>query len=237
MRLSIVVPTYNEAENVPVLIRRLEQVLSKNKIKAEVVIVDDGSPDRTADTVRTLQRKYRNLVLFARGRKRGIGAAYKFAFPKCRGEYIIEMDADLSHDPEQLPRLVEKLEEGYDLVIGSRYMEGGKRKDSLLRRIFPWIGNLLYRRLLGFPVTDTTSGYRGYRRVALQRLSLSGLPDDFSFQSAMVSESMARGLRITEVPITFRKRAAGRPKYSFMDLVGNIILLLRLFFHGLSERW
>lgn len=228
-RISVVVPTYNERDNIATLVERLRHVFNQNTIRGSIIVVDDSSPDGTAEVVRGLQRRYKSLILHQKKNKEGIGAAYKFAFPRCRSTYVVEMDADLSHAPEELPRFIEKLEEGYDLVVGSRYIKGGTRRDALVRRVFPMIGNFMFKYVLGFPVTDTTSGYRAYRRSTLDKIDITQMPNDFSFKSAMVFEFMRRGFRVTEVPISFRERERGVPKYGHRDLVGNIVLLLKLF--------
>ncbi|QQG40193.1 MAG: polyprenol monophosphomannose synthase [Candidatus Aenigmatarchaeota archaeon] len=232
MNVTVVVPTYNERDNIARLVNVLQEVFRENRTDGRIMVVDDSSPDGTAQIVRELRKKNTNVTLYVRAERRGIGAAYKFAFPMCKTQYVVEMDADFSHDPRELPRFLDKLEKGYDLVVGSRYVKGGARLDPFYRRVFPVVGNWLYRKLLGFPVTDTTSGYRAFRASALAKIKLSRLPNDFSFQSAMIYEFMRAGRRVGEVPISFRKREAGTPKYAFKDLLGNIALLLRLFFFG-----
>ncbi|RLJ02933.1 MAG: hypothetical protein DRP11_02220 [Candidatus Aenigmatarchaeota archaeon] len=226
--LSIVIPTYNEAENIEELIRTVEGVLERNGIDGEIIVVDDTSPDGTGRIVERLTKEYGNLILVERKEKCGIGAAYKTGFRVARGGVIMEMDADFSHDPEDIPKLYRKIKGGYDVVVGSRYVEGGERKDPIHRRIFPLIGNFLYVKLLGSGVRDTTAGFRAYRREVLKKVDLDSLPDDFSFQAAILFR--LRGAKMTEVPIKFRERRAGEPKYGFKDLLGNIRVLLSFLF-------
>lgn len=228
--ITVIIPTYNERENIEKLIPEIFKVLKNHKL--EVIVVDDNSPDGTAGVVRKLAKRY-NVRLFERKKKLGIGSAYKFGFKKARGNVVFEMDADFSHDPRSLPAFIEKINEGYDAVIGSRYIKGGERNDPFHRRIFPIIGNILYTKVLGFPIKDTTAGYRAYRKEIIDKLPLQDLPNDFSFQAAILFKLMRENAKMTEVPIKFGKRLAGKPKYSAMDLLGNIKLLMVLFF----KRW
>jgi len=225
--LSVIIPTYNERGNIANLIDEICAVLKRNKIAYEIVVVDDSSPDGTADVISEIKKKNRNVRLLSRKEKKGLGSAYKFAFPKARGDLILEMDADFSHNPKYLPELARALENA-DVVVGSRKVKGGKRKDSLGRQIFPAIGSFLFM-VAGCPVRDPTSGFRGYKREIVDKIDLSKMPDDYSFQVAMIFEAKRNGAVITEIPIEFEARKSGETKYTNRDLFGNLWLLFKIF--------
>ena len=225
--ISIVIPTYNEAENIEGLLGEIREVLSDRDL--EVVVVDDGSPDGTADLVESSGIEFESLELIRREFRKGIGSAYKRGFREAEGDIIVQMDADFSHRPEDIPGLIEAVEQGSEVAVGSRYVEGGDRNDPLLRRINPLIGSYIYRYILKCPVRDFTSGFKAYNRDVVEELSGADLPDGFHFQAASLMHLVEKGRKIKEVPIEFRPRRAGEPKYSTHDLVDNIELLVKLF--------
>lgn len=225
--ISVVIPTYNESENVEDIICSVRDILSSEDY--EVLIVDDNSPDGTAEKVERLQDKMENLKLIRRDMKSGIGSAYKKGFSQVEGDIVVQMDADFSHPPEKIPELVSAVENGNDIAVGSRYVKGGDRNDPIWRRINPLIGSYLYRYLLKCPVRDFTSGFKAYNQSAIESLLEEDLPDGFHFQAASLMELTEEGKTVEEVPIDFRPRRAGEPKYSVKDLVNNIKLFLRFF--------
>lgn len=222
MKLSIVIPTYNEAENIQKLIPEIFKVLDEAKLKGEVLIVDDNSPDGTGKVAKSLGKKYK-VRLLHRKQKEGLGAAYIAGFKqvlKGDSDIIFEMDADLSHKPEYIPAFVKKIEEGADLVIGSRYAKGGGRKDYPLHRTLISHGaNYLIRLITQLPVTDVTTGYRAYRRSALESLDLDEIESrGFEFQLEMLYKLHKQWFRIDKVPIIFTSREVGESKLSFKDV-------------------
>lgn len=226
MEVSIVIPTYNEAENIEDLIKELKENLES--YENEIIIVDDGSPDGTADIVEDLEEY--NLTLIERKRKSGIGSAYKEGFIQAEGEIIVQMDADFSHRPNEVPDLINEIENtDSQVAVGSRYVQGGDRNDPLTRRIFPLIGSKLYYYTLRSPVKDVTSGFKAYKRDILQEALKEPLPDGFHFQAASLFTIIEKGYKVTEVPIDFRPRRAGEPKYELSDLIDNLKLYLKLF--------
>ncbi len=226
MAVSVVVPTYNEAANVAPLVEAVHAALGDRL--AELVVVDDGSPDGTADVVRGLQGDYDGLRLLEREEREGLGAAYKHAFRQIDADTVVQMDADFSHPPDRLPALVDAVETGADVAVGSRYVDGGDRQDPLHRRVFPLIGSYLYRAVLGSPVRDVTSGFKAYDGAVLDELALDGLPDGFHFQAASLLALVDAGADVVEVPIAFRPRRAGEPKYGVGDLWDNFMLFVSL---------
>lgn len=226
--ISLVIPTYNEEKNIGSLIEKLKEELSERK--NEIIIVDDDSADDTQEKVREKMEKFDNVELIAREGKKGIGSAYKEGFRRAEGDIVVQSDADFSHPPHYVKDLIEKVEEGCDVALGSRYVDDGTRNDPLHRRINPLIGSYLYRYLIGSPVRDVTSGFKAYNREAVEKLleAEQELPDGFHFQAASLMYLVDEGLSVEEVAIDFMPRRAGEPKYSFRDFYDNVKLLLKL---------
>lgn len=224
LRLStptlIVVPTFNEADNVTRLIAEIRRVLPD----VDVLIVDDASPDATAARVAELRRGDHRLHLRERPRKLGLGSAYRdgFAWGLARGyERFFEMDADFSHDPRYLPAFLEQLERGADLVVGSRNVAGGRVEGwGVLRRALSRGGSLYSRAVLGGGVSDMTTGYKAYTRRALERIDVSALRSSgYAFQVETTALALRRGLKVVELPIVFVDRRVGASKMSWREVV------------------
>ena len=219
LRALVVIPTYNEADGVEDL---LGQALAADP-DLHVLVVDDSSPDGTGDIVAKLAEQNDRVTLMTREEKQGLGKAYLAGFARGLGgpyDCFVEMDADLSHDPADLPRLIEAIGDA-DVVIGSRYVSGGAVSGwSRGRHLLSWSANRYARTLLGFPTKDSTSGYRCYRREVLETLELAAIATEgYAFQVEMTYRSWQNGFRITEIPIVFRERASGQSKMS-----GEIVL-------------
>jgi dolichol-phosphate mannosyltransferase len=199
---------------------------------AEVLVIDDGSPDGTAEIVDGIALSDPHVSVHRREKKLGLGLAYIDGFNIALGrgcECIIGMDADFSHDPAVLPKLVEALA-GADLIIGSRYIPGGSTPDwKLHRRLLSRMGNLTARTLLGIPVHDCTTGYRCYRREALERLNFDGIKlAGYGFMIETTYQTYLAGLRIKEVPITFIDRREGKSKMSGGIIKEALLYVLQL---------
>jgi dolichol-phosphate mannosyltransferase len=232
-RVVMVVPTYNEAENLAWIIGRVRQA----QPSFDVLVVDDNSPDGTGDIADALAADPQVHVLHREG-KAGLGAAYLagFAWALDAGYDVIgEMDADGSHQPEQLGRLLSALADA-DLVIGSRWVPGGSVVNwPWQREILSRGGNLYVRVLLGVAVRDATAGFRLYRRTALESIRLEEVESTgYVFQTDLVTRTLRAGLRVREVPIEFVERVRGDSKMS-----GQVALesLKRISRWGLRERW
>jgi dolichol-phosphate mannosyltransferase len=232
-RVVMVVPTYNEAENLAWIVRRIRHALPQ----ADVLVVDDGSPDGTGQVADGLAAEDPQIAVVHRSAKEGLGAAYLHGFRVAleRGYDVVgEMDADGSHQPEQLPRLLEALEEA-DLVLGSRWVPGG----SVVN--WPWTrkalsrgGNLYTRVLLGIPVRDATGGFRLFRRTTLEKIDLPSVRSvGYCFQADLAWRTVEAGLRVREVPIEFIERVRGESKMSPDVAVES---LRRITAWGLRER-
>jgi len=213
-RPLVVVPTYNERENLEAIVRSIRQHLPA----AELLIIDDGSPDGTGELAEGLSKSLGSIHVMHRPGKMGLGTAYVAGFKfALEHDYtcVFEMDADFSHDPKYLPDML-ALAEQYDLVIGSRYVPGGNTPDwRLIRRIISGGGNVFARFVLGLPARDCTAGYKCYRRAVLaafdlDRINLQG----YAFQIETVYQAAKAGFRIGELPIVFPDRKFGRSKMS-----------------------
>jgi dolichol-phosphate mannosyltransferase len=196
----------------------LLDAVRKNLPDADILVIDDGSPDGTAALVEERGKADPHISVLRRATKLGLGLAYIDGFRNALAkdyEAIICMDADFSHDPEVLPKIVEALKEN-DFVIGSRYIPGGSTPDwKLSRRMISRVGNLTARTLLGVPMRDNTTGYRGYRREALEKLDFSGIKlTGYGFMIETAYLNYLNGMRIKEIPITFIDRRVGTSKMS-----------------------
>ena len=214
MKTLIVTPTYNESKNIESLIRSLMKI---NRYY-HILVVDDNSPDGTAKIVKTLQKKYKNLFLAERPKKRGLGTAYCFGFEwALQRDYlaIVQMDADLSHNPEDVPQMVDLLKEN-DLVIGSRYCDGISVVNWPLRRLFLSYGANLYSRIVtGVKIKDLTAGFKAWRRNVLEDIDYDNIRSQgYAFQIEMNFHAERKGYKIYEHPIIFIDRTIGESKMS-----------------------
>jgi dolichol-phosphate mannosyltransferase len=224
----VVVPTYNEAENIPHLLPR---ILDDSRLS--VLVVDDGSPDGTGGLVAEMAARDDRIYLVERAGKQGLGTAYiaGFRYALERGaDYIFEMDADFSHDPRYLPDLLHAAETAYDLVIGSRYVPGGGTTDwGIIRQMISRGGNIYARLILGMSLADLTGGFRCYRRRALESIDLGRIRSNgYSFQIEMAYRVHQAGLRVGEIPIVFPDRRVGASKMSKQIVAEALINVVKL---------
>ncbi len=224
-KISVVVPTYNEAENIEDILRKIDEVLAEREF--EILVVDDNSPDGTAEIVRKVQKDIDEVRLMVKEGKSGIGAAYTDGFDEVDGDILLQMDADFSHPAESLKDLIEEIDE-YEVVIGSRNVEGGDRKDSILRHIPANIGSFLYTNVLGSPVKDITSGFKAYKSECKKFLTASDNPSGYSYQPYTLMKLVWEGYNVVEIPIDFKPRRAGEAKFSLLDIIDNVFVLLKL---------
>ncbi len=214
----LVLPTYNEAENIEAIVRSSLPHLASTGLAHRVLVVDDGSPDGTGDIADRLADELEPVEVLHRARKEGIGPAYLAGFSHALGEgaeLLLEMDSDFSHDPADLPRLVAAAADA-DLVLGSRYVDGGGVTDwGIARQMISRGGSLYARKVLGVPIMDLTGGFKCFRREVLEALDLSSVgTDGYGFQIEMTYRSIKAGFRVREVPILFRDRRVGASKMS-----------------------
>ncbi|HDI82807.1 MAG TPA: polyprenol monophosphomannose synthase [candidate division WOR-3 bacterium] len=210
----VIIPTYNERENIESIIR---EVLKQN-IPVDVLVVDDNSPDGTGDIVRRLQKRDGRIHLIERSGKLGLGTAYIEGFKwaiKSGYDFVFEMDADFSHNPNDLPRVYHALND-FDLVIGSRYIRGIRVENwPLSRKLLSYSANLFARFVTGVPVRDLTAGFKGIRSSVLKKLDLEKIKaDGYGFQIEVHYYTYWNGFRVKEIPIVFVDRRAGKSKMS-----------------------
>jgi len=227
MKTLIIIPTYNELENLRPLIEEIFKYVSQT----DILIVDDNSPDGTGKLADDLSAEYPQIHVLHRAGKLGLGTAYIAGFKYAIAhEYdaAFEMDADFSHDPRYLPDFLKAIENA-DLVIGSRYVEGGGTPNwSLLRRFISGGGNIYARFMLGLPVHDCTAGYRCYRRRVLEAIDLDTIQSQgYAFQIELVYRVRKHGFKIVETPIVFQDRRVGKSKMSRKIFLEGFIFVFR----------
>ena len=214
MNAIVIVPTYNERDNLTSLIPAILEVDGA----LDILVVDDGSPDGTGELVEAFAEASSRVQMLQRGSKQGLGTAYVdgFRYALAQGyDYMVQMDADFSHRPEDLPRLLEAAEDA-DLVIGSRNVPGGRVENcSFVRRFISKGGSLYARTLLSLPIKDCTGGFKCFHRSVLERIDLGGMRSNgYGFQVEISFLAHRAGFRIAEVPIVFPDRTAGQSKMS-----------------------
>ena len=228
-KIFIVIPTYNERENIG---RLLVRIFTEPIAEPHAIIVDDNSPDGTAAAVASLSKRYA-VTLIKRPYKGGIGGAYLEGFAKSLelgATIIFQMDADLSHDPDDMPAFLSAIRNGYDVVIGSRKISGGKIIGwGFVRKIMSGGAMWFSRKILRLKTRDVTSGYRCFSRRALERLPLTTVRSNgYAFQEEILWLCEKGELRVAEIPITFVDRQEGKSKLSFREILSFFITIFRL---------
>jgi len=228
MKAIVIVPTYNEAENIANLIDKIFSVDSN----LNILVIDDNSPDGTAEIVKRISEKDPRVNLIQRPGKLGLGTAYieGFKYALANGyEAIFEMDADFSHNPEDIPRFLDALEDA-DLVIGSRYLTGVNVINWPLRRLMlSYFANLYTRIITGMPVRDATGGYKCFRAEALKQIDLDKIKTNgYGFQIEMNFRFWAKGFRVKEIPIVFVDRRNGVSKMNKKIILEAVFLVWKL---------
>ena len=235
-KVLVIVPTYNERDNIERLCR---DVLSQGE-GVEVLVVDDSSPDGTADIVASLSGRQPRVHLLRRAGKLGLGTAYMAGFQWALGKdyaLMVQMDADFSHPPQAIPALVEACGE-HHVALGSRYVPGGGSEGwPWRRRVLSRASSWVARTLLRLEPRDCTGGFRCFRREVLEAIPFENIrARGFAFQEEMLWQCSGRGWRIREVPIHFGDRAAGRSKISLREVLAAVLTVVRLMFTPRSRR-
>ena len=237
-RTLVIIPTYNERENLPLIVRRVHEA----RPDVDILIVDDGSPDGTGELANELAfADPDRLHVMHRTVKAGLGAAYLAGFSwGLSREYslLVEMDADGSHPPEQLHRLLDAVDGGADLAIGSRYVKGGEVRNWPRRRmVLSRIANGYSRILLGVDIHDITAGYRAYRREVLEKIDLAAVDSKgYCFQIDLTWRTINNGFVVVEVPITFTEREFGQSKMSGSNITEALFKVAEWGFRGRLDR-
>jgi glycosyltransferase involved in cell wall biosynthesis len=237
VRATVVVPTYNEIDNIERLCR---EVLAAAP-EVQILVVDDGSPDGTADKAEELGRELGHITVMRRTEKNGLGNAYRAGLRRAitdGAEICVQMDADLSHDPAVLPALLANVEHGADLAIGSRYVPGGRTVNwPRRRRMLSRWGNRYAAGVLGLAINDATAGYRAYASTALERMQFETVKaDGYGFQVEMTYRLLRADGKIVEFPITFQDRTEGVSKMSGSIIQEALLLVLKLWISDFRGR-
>ena len=212
INISIVIPVYNEKINILPLTEEMLKTFEHLATALEIIYVDDNSPDGTADEVIRVAKKYPQVRLAQHGKKEGIGAAHHYGYQQARGKYVLCIDADFSQSSMDLLKFIQNLDNGYDVVIGSRYMkEGAQLGKGLVRDLGSRMMNIFAKVLLGIPLADATHTFRGFRRTVFDtvadKLDEKGHP---GFQIQFTFWALKKGYKVTEIPIRFVEREEGR---------------------------
>ena len=233
----VVVPTYNERENLPLLAQRILNL----SVPVELLVVDGNSPDGTGKIADDLSAKHPSIHVFHEVGKNGLGRAYCNAFALALErdyEFILEMDCDFSHNPDDIPRFLEAAQNA-DLVLGSRYSNGVRVINWPLRRLLLSMSAAKYVQIItGMPITDPTGGFKCFRRRALESIDLQNVRSNgYSFQIEMTHKIWRQGLKVAEVPIVFTERVQGCSKMSGNIVQEALIMVWRLLFQNGLRRW
>ena len=217
MKVSIVLPTYNEAKNIPILIENIEKVVLK-KYPGEIIIVDDQSPDGTANIAKRLNQKYKNIKVIVKERKEGIGAALRVGYNHAKGDTIISLDADLSFNTHDINRLITKINEGCSLVVGSRYIGKGKYEKlnlkTLIKSIISKYGNKMVKLISGIELHDYSLNFRAIKREVWKGIKTQDNTNSILFE--MIIKSKYKGYKVCEIDVVFKDRRYGKSKLNLL---------------------
>ncbi|MEM3612344.1 MAG: polyprenol monophosphomannose synthase [Candidatus Bathyarchaeia archaeon] len=234
--VTILLPTYCEAENIENLIHTIENL----GINSRIIVIDDSSPDGTGDIVKKLQRKYENIMLLTRPFKAGLGTAITHGFhfilaQSAPSKYIVTMDADYSHDPMEIPKLLQEARKGYDIVVGSRYCNGGVVKGWPMTRLaISKIANKITAKLVALPITDFTSGFRCYSREYIRKILPNLHSQTYEIQIETLRQASINRARVVEVPITFTNRKKGKSKLTKNEILSFLLYVMKTAFRSLK---
>ncbi|MEM1948187.1 MAG: polyprenol monophosphomannose synthase [Candidatus Caldarchaeum sp.] len=235
-KIVVVIPTYNEAENIE---KTIKSVFDTGLKDLAVLVVDDGSPDGTAEKVASLAEKNPYVLLLNRGAKKGLGSAYYDGFTKALGlnpEIVLSMDADGSHPAELIPKLVEAVQKGADAAVASRYSAGGKWAAGFSRMVVSRGANLLAKISTGAKVRDATSGFRAYSSRAITFLLSKPFETGYVFQVEIIHRLTKAGYKIVEVPFVFKRRETGKSKLSWKEIVHFFFWCVKTWFQRIYGR-
>ena len=229
MKTYIMIPTYNESKNIG---RLISEILELNIKDLDIVVVDDNSPDKTWQIVEKICKKRKNVHLLLRKKNKGRGFAGVAGFQYCLGmgaDYIIEMDADFSHNPKYIPELLREIKH-YDVVIGSRFVKGAKDVGrGFARTTITKLANLYIRLILGLSIKDPNSGYRCFRRNVLEKINLDKVKaGNADIVQEIIYKCHKKGFKIKEIPIIFKDRKAGKTTKTPIDFLRGLAVVLRL---------
>lgn len=221
-KYSVILPTYNEAGNIAIILGLILEMAEDHKLDFEVIVIEDNSPDGTAQIVEQLQKVYPNKIyLHKRPGKMGLGSAYMDGLKFCKGNFVVLMDADLSHHPKYLPEFIKKqIDSNADIVTGSRYLaKGGVYGWNFKRKLTSCGANFLARFLLGSPCSDMTGSFRLYKKQVIEQIMANIFSKGYAFQMEIVVRAQHNKFSVEEVPIVFVDRIFGESKLGVNEIV------------------
>jgi len=236
--IAVIIPTYCEAENVERLIRQIERL----HLNVRIIVVDDSSPDQTQNIVNGLNNEFDNIILVSRPKKLGLGTAITDGFRNAITlnpvpDYVITMDSDFSHNPNDIPRLLKSAEKGNDLVIGSRYIKGGKMKNwPLKRKLISRFANLIASITIGKNMNDYTSGFRCYSTKYIKKALKYLHSTTFEIQVETIRQAKLNRFNVEEIPITFMERENGQSKLSSGEFLAFLVYVTKSLIGRVSTR-
>jgi|TARA_B110000263_G_scaffold131701_2_gene114516 dolichol-phosphate mannosyltransferase len=241
MNVSIIIPTYNEKENIVILTNKLTEIFKNSVHDLKIIVVDDNSPDGTSSVVKKLDSFEQTIFLITRPEKLGLGSAYQAGYDWCKNnnsECIIQMDSDLSHPPEITINLVDSIAEGYDVTIASRYVDkGGVSSWPIHRKIISFIANMLVRVFLGSKLHDNTTGYRAFNSNTIELLIKYDVKSNgFSYLIESIYLFHKKKLKIKEIPFIFQERSMGKTKLSSFEILRFLLSIFHLLIYGIKEK-
>ena len=241
MNVSIIIPTYNEKENIVILTNKLTEIFKNSGHGLKIIVVDDNSPDGTSSVVKKLDLFEQTIFLITRQEKLGLGSAYQAGYDWCKNnnsECIIQMDSDLSHPPEITINLVDSIGEGYDVAIASRYVDnGGVSSWPIHRKIISFIANMLVRVFLGSKLHDNTTGYRAFNSDTIELLIKYDVKSNgFSYLIESIYLFHKKKLKIKEIPFIFQERSIGKTKLSSFEILRFLLSIFHLLIYGIKEK-
>lgn len=238
MKVSIVIPTKNEKGNIDRLIKMINEVTKKYNIDYEILVIDDQSEDGTIEDVEKLQKNQRNLKLIQRAKYQalfpkypkkwryiGLGSAHKIGYNLAKGDLIISMDGDLSNHPKEIPHFLKKINEGYDICIGSRYISGGGSDKNIINQIISRFGNYYIALLSGIKIKDFSTGYRAIKRNVWEKIKNLEFTNDNNFLIESLYFAHKNRAKISEIPIFFKEREIGESKTPLIKETLKALLL------------
>ena len=228
--VAVISPTYCEAENIGGLIRTIEDL----HLNSVLLVIDDSSPDETQRIVEKLNEKYGNIILLTRPRKMGLGTAIRDGFELLLSqpnppEYIVTIDADYSHSPRDIPRLLDFAKSGYDIVVGSRYCNGGVAKGwTVLRRITSMVANRMAGSLIQVGLSDFTTGFRCYSQICVKKVLPQLHSQTYEIQIETIRQAKLHNLKVGEIPIVFKNRKKGKSKLTLSEIVAFSTYIIKV---------
>jgi len=233
MKISIVVPAHNEEDNLPILVKNLQSLMKKEKLNVEIILVDDNSNDSTPRICDSFEKEYDNILTVHRFENRGMGNALSEGTKKASGDVIVWIMADLSDDLNTIPKFLEKIEEGYDIVFGSRYMKGGSSGDLSLFKTFASKGfSTLSRMFLGINVHDITNAFRAFKKDIFNSIKLESA--DFAISPEFALKTYLAGFKLTEIPTTYFNRKKGIAKFKMFEMTKKYF---KVFLWALNQKF